>query len=102
MSQAAHQERLMTVIRGPHLSEKAHFAAERNQVVLKVRPDATKKEIADAVKLLFEVDVESVQTVNVKGKNKRFQMTKGRRKNWKKAYVRLAEGSSLEEFFGGE
>jgi large subunit ribosomal protein L23 len=92
----------MTVIRGPHLSEKAHFAAERNQVVLKVRTDATKKEIAEAVKLLFEVDVESVQTVNVKGKTKRFQTTQGRRKNWKKAYVRLAEGSSLEEFFGGE
>jgi len=102
MSRAAHQERLMTVIRGPHLSEKAHFAAERNQVVLKVRTDATKKEIAEAVKLLFEVDVESVQTVNVKGKTKRFQTTQGRRKNWKKAYVRLAEGSSLEEFFGGE
>ncbi len=102
MSQAAHQERLMTVIRGPHLSEKAHFAAERNQVVLKVRPDATKKEIAQAVELLFEVKVEDVQTVNVKGKKKRFQMTQGRRKNWKKAYVRLAEGSSLEEFFGGE
>ena len=102
MSQAAHQERLMTVIRGPHLSEKAQFAAERNQVVLKVRTDATKKEIAQAVEMLFEVKVDDVQTVNVKGKNKRFQMTKGRRKNWKKAYVRLAEGSSLEEFFGGE
>ena len=102
MSQAAHQERLMTVIRGPHLSEKAHFAAEKNQVVLKVRTDATKKEIAQAVELLFEVQVEAVQTVNVKGKTKRFQMTRGRRNNWKKAYVKLAEGSSLEEFFGGE
>ena len=102
MSIAANQEKLMTVIRGPHLSEKAHFAAEKNQVVLKVRPDATKKEIKQAVEMLFEVSVESVTTVNVKGKNKRFQMTKGRRKDWKKAYVRLAEGSSLEEFFGGE
>jgi large subunit ribosomal protein L23 len=102
MSLASHQERLMTVIRGPHLSEKAHFAAEKNQVVLKVRTDASKKEIAQAVTLLFEVEVESVKTVNVKGKNKRFQQTKGRRNNWKKAYVRLAEGSSLEEFFGGE
>ena len=92
----------MTVIRGPHLSEKAHFAAEKNQVVLKVRTDASKKEIAQAVTLLFEVEVESVKTVNVKGKNKRFQQTKGRRNNWKKAYVRLAEGSNLEEFFGGE
>ena len=102
MSQAAHQERLMTVIKGPHLSEKAHFAAENNQVVLKVRTDATKKEVAQAVELLFEVDVDSVQVVNVRGKNKRFQMTRGRRNDWKKAYVRLAEGSSLEEFFGGE
>ena len=102
MSLASHQERLMTVIRGPHLSEKAHFAAEKNQVVLKVRTDASKKEIAQAVTLLFEVEVESVTTVNVKGKTKRFQQTKGRRNNWKKAYVRLAEGSSLEEFFGGE
>ncbi len=59
MSQAAHQERLMTVIRGPHLSEKAHFAAEKNQVVLKVRTDATKKEIQQAVELLFEVQVEN-------------------------------------------
>ena len=77
-------------------------SAEKNQVVLKVRTDASKKEIAQAVTLLFEVEVESVKTVNVKGKNKRFQQTKGRRNNWKKAYVRLAEGSNLEEFFGGE
>ncbi len=102
MSQAAHQERLMTVIRGPHLSEKAHLAAEKNQVVLKVRTDATKKEIRQAVELLFEVKVDAVQVVNVKGKTKRFQQAKGRRANWKKAYVSLAEGSSVEEFFGGE
>ena len=102
MSHAAHRERLMTVIRGPHLSEKSHLAAEQNQVVLKVRDDATKKEIRQAVELLFEVQVEGVQVVNVKGKNKRFQQKKGRRKDWKKAYVRLAEGANLEEFFGGE
>ena len=102
MSQALHQERLMTVIRGPHLSEKAHLAAEKNQVVLKVRTDATKKEIKQAVELLFEVAVEGVQVVNVKGKTKRFQQRQGRRANWKKAYVKLAEGSSVEEFFGGE
>ena len=102
MSQALHQERLMTVIRGPHLSEKAHLAAEKNQVVLKVRTDATKKEIKQAVELLFEVKVEGVQVVNVKGKNKRFQQRPGRRSDWKKAYVKLAEGSSVEEFFGGE
>ena len=101
MSQAAHQERLMTVIRGPHLSEKAHFAAENNQVVLKVRKDATKAEIRQAVELLFEVQVDDVTVVNVKGKAKRFGMTRGQRSDWKKAYVRLAEGNALD-FLSGE
>lgn len=102
MSAAAHQERLMTVIRGPHMSEKSHMAAESNQVVLKVRTDATKAEIRQAVELLFEVDVENVTVVNVKGKNKRFGMTRGRRNDWKKAYVRLAEGSEIETLLGTE
>lgn len=102
MSTAARQERLMTVIQGPHLSEKAHIASESNQVVLKVRKDATKSEIRQAVELLFEVGVDDVKVVNVKGKNKRFGRTLGRRPDWKKAYVRLAEGSSLENILGGE
>ncbi len=102
MSIAAHQERLMTVIRGPHLSEKSHMAAEKNQVVLKVRTDATKTEIKQAVEFLFEVKVDNVQVVNVKGKTKRFGQIKGRRSDWKKAYVRLAEGSSLESFLGAD
>ena len=102
MSRALRQERLLTVIRGPHLSEKAHMAAEHNQVVLKVRTDATKKEVAQAVELLFEVKVDAVQVVNVNGKSKRFQATKGKRADWKKAYVKLADGSSVEELFGTE
>ncbi|MDH5584352.1 MAG: 50S ribosomal protein L23 [Gammaproteobacteria bacterium] len=97
-----HQERLLTVIKGPHLSEKAHVAAESNQIVLKVRTDATKREVAQAVELLFEVKVESVQVVNVKGKTKRFQQTKGRRADWKKAYVKLPDGTAVEELFGTE
>jgi large subunit ribosomal protein L23 len=101
MSQAAHQERLMTVIRGPHLSEKSHIAAENNQVVLKVRKDATKAEIRQAVELLFEVEVARVSVVNVKGKAKRFGTSRGQRADWKKAYVRLAEGNALD-FLGGE
>ena len=101
MSRTAHQERLMTVIRGPHLSEKSHIAAENNQIVFKVRPDATKSEIRQAVELLFEVDVADVTVVNVKGKAKRFGMSRGQRSNWKKAYVKLAEGSQLD-FLGGE
>ena len=101
MSTTAHQERLMSVIRGPHLSEKSHFAAERNQVVFKVRKDATKAEIRKAVELLFEVKVEEVTVLNVKGKTKRFGITRGTRSDWKKAYVRLAEGSQLD-FLGAE
>ena len=102
MSQALHQERLMTVIRGPHLSEKSHLAAESNQVVLKVRVDATKREIRQAVEMLFEVEVDNVTVVNVKGKSKRFGQTRGRRNDWKKAYVRLAEGSNIETLLGTE
>lgn len=102
MSRALHQERLLTVIQGPHMSEKSHIAAEHNQVVLKVRTDATKKEVKQAVELLFEVKVDGVQVVNVKGKTKRFQQTAGRRPDWKKAYVKLADGTSIEELFGTE
>ena len=101
MSSAMHQERLMTVLEGPHLSEKSHIAAENNQVVFKVRTDATKAEIKQAVELLFEVTVENVTVANYQGKRKRHGMTRGRRANWKKAYVRLAEGSQIE-FLGGE
>jgi large subunit ribosomal protein L23 len=101
MSHASQQERLMTVIRGPHLSEKSHISAENNQVVFRVRHDATKAEIRQAVELLFEVDVDKVTVVNVKGKVKRFGRTLGRRADWKKAYVKLAEGSQLD-FLGGE
>ena len=102
MSNAAHQERLMTVIRGPHISEKSHRMAEMNQVVLKVRTDATKKEIRQAVELLFEVEVDNVTVVNVQGKTKRFGMTRGRRNDWKKAYVSLAEGSQIDALLGTE
>ncbi len=102
MTIAARQERLMTVIRGPHVSEKTHMAAENNQVVLKVRVDASKSEIRQAVELMFEVEVEGVTVVNVKGKTKRFGQTRGRRNDWKKAYVRLAEGSQIETLLGTE
>jgi len=101
MSIAAHQERLMTVLKGPHLSEKSHMAAERNQVVFKVSTNATKPEIKAAVELLFEVKVVDVQVMNYQGKIKRHGQTQGRRASWKKAYVRLAEGSQID-FLGGE
>ena len=102
MSRALHQERLMTVIQGPHLSEKSAIAAESsNQVVFKVRTDASKTEIRQAVELLFDVKVEGVSVVNVKGKVKLFGRVQGRRSDWKKAYVRLAEGSEID-FLGAE
>ena len=101
MSAAVRQERLLTIIQGPHLSEKAHIAAGNNEAVFKVRTDATKTEIRQAVELLFDVSVEGVQVVNYRGKNKRFGQTRGRRNDWKKAYVRLAEGSQID-FLGAE
>ena len=101
MSRALHQERLMTVIQGPHLSEKSAIAAENgNQVVFKVRPDASKTEIRQAVELLFDVKVEGVSVVNVKGKVKRTVRGMSRKKDWKKAYVRLQEGHDID-FAGG-
>jgi len=96
MSVTTHQERLMTVLQGPHLSEKSHLAAERHQVVFKVRPDASKTEIKQAVELLFEVSVTGVTVMNYAGKIKRHGQSSGRRAAWKKAYVRLAEGSHID------
>jgi large subunit ribosomal protein L23 len=96
------RERLMNVLLEPHVSEKATLAAERaNQVVFKVRTDATKAEIREAVEHLFEVKVENVQVVNQQGKAKRFGQMRGRRSDWKKAYVRLAEGQDID-FLGAE
>lgn len=91
------KERLMTLLLGPHVSEKSTRAAELdNQVVFKVRRDATKPEIAQAVELMFEVQVKGVQVVNHRGKQKRFGARFGRRSDWKKAYVTLAEGQNID------
>ncbi len=101
MSSKQHQERLLTVILGPHVSEKATDLAERGQVVFRVRTDATKPEIREAIETLFEVSVESVHTVNQAGKVKRHGRSMGQRSAWKKAYVRLAEGHDID-FLGAE
>ena len=102
MSRTHHEERLMTVLKGPHLSEKTTIAAElNNQVVFKVRTDATKEEIRQAVELLFEVSVDDVQVVNCRGKIKRHGLNWGQRAAWKKAYVTLAEGNTID-FLGME
>ena len=102
MSTVASQERLMQVILGPHVSEKSTAAAQgSNQVVFRVRRDATKPEIRRAVEFLFEVKVASVATVRAPGKAKRFGTRKGQQSSWKKAYVRLAPGQDLD-FVGAE
>ena len=96
------QERLMNVLLEPHVSEKSTIAGDKaNQIVFKVMPDATKSEIKHAVELLFEVKVDDVQVANVKGKTKRTQTGVGRRKDWKKAYIRLQEGQDIN-FLGAE
>ena len=102
MSGQLNKERLMTVLVGPHVSEKTSTISERhNQVCFKVRRDSTKKEIAQAVELMFEVKVDGVTTVNVRGKAKRFGQTMGKRADWKKAYVSLAEGHDID-FLGAD
>ena len=95
------KERLMKVLLSPIVSEKSAMAADKaNQFAFKVLTDATKPEIAQAVELMFDVKVEQVRTVNMKGKQKRFGAMLGRRNNWKKAYVRLQEGYDID-FAGG-
>jgi large subunit ribosomal protein L23 len=88
---------LLKVLAAPHVSEKSTMATEANNtLVFKVVVDATKAEIKAAVEKLFEVEVKKVNTLNVKGKAKRTGMRMGKRKDWKKAYVTLAEGQSLD------
>jgi len=96
------QERLMKVLLAPHVSEKSTYSAEAsNQYVFKVTQDATKREIQGAVEKLFEVGVDKVRVVNMKGKTKRFGRHMGRRGDWKKAYITLKAGQELD-LMGGE
>lgn len=91
------QERLLNVIRAPHISEKSAMATElANQYVFKVATDATKPEIKAAVESVFSVTVESVKVVNQKGKVRRTRTGPGRRNDWKKAYVSLADGQQID------
>jgi large subunit ribosomal protein L23 len=95
------QGRLAQVLVAPIVSEKATTVGEKhNQVLFKVLRDATKPEIKAAVELMFNVKVASVQTVNQKGKVKRFGNRIGRRDHVKKAYVSLQPGQELN--FSGE
>jgi large subunit ribosomal protein L23 len=96
------EERLLKVILGPHMSEKASIAAEkRREYVFEVISDASKPEIKGAVELLFSTLVQAVRIVNVKRKPKRFGQIQGRSKAWKKAYVTLQPGKEIS-FAGGQ
>ena len=89
-------DQLMNVVLAPVVSEKSTFVADKNrQYVFRVADHATKPEIKAAIELMFKIKVENVTVLNVHGKDRRFGRTIGRRRNWKKAYVRLAEGQEI-------
>jgi len=89
-------ERLMNVVLAPVVSEKSTLVADKNrQYVFRVADDATKPQVKAAIELLFKTKVQSVTVLNVKGKERRFGRFMGRRRNWKKAYVRLAAGQEI-------
>ena len=91
------QERLLQILRAPHVSEKTNRLTERhNQVVFEVLCDATKPEIKSAVEMLFNVKVRGVTVLNGKGKRKRFGGRIGQRSDWKKAYVSLEAGHEID------
>lgn len=91
-------ERMYSIILGPHVSEKTTLMGERrNQYTFKVVRNASKPEIREAVEKIFNVVVEDLQVLNVKGKTKRTSRGKLRhRSDWKKAYVRLGEGHQID------
>lgn len=91
------KEKLMKVLLEPRITEKSTLVAEQHkQFVFKVANDATKPDIKQAVELMFEVEVASVQVMNVKGKSKGFRQSVGKRSDWKKAYVKLKPGFDID------
>ena len=91
------REQLMNVLISPHVTEKTATAMQNhNQYTFRVQKHATKTDIKAAVELMFEVKVDSVQVLNAAGKAKRFGGRQGRRSDFKKAYVRLAAGQTID------
>lgn len=94
--------RLVNLVLAPHVSEKATRIAESDrQIAFRVRRDASKPEIRRAVETLFEVEVAAVTTVNQRGKRRGSGARRGRRSDWKKAYVTLKPGHDID-FAGAE
>ncbi|MCY4421000.1 MAG: 50S ribosomal protein L23 [Gammaproteobacteria bacterium] len=91
------EERLLTVLLGPHISEKtADGADKRNQHVFRVMRNARKSEIKAAVEKLFEVKVAAVNTISMQGKRKNFNRRPGKRADWKKAIVTLEADNDID------
>jgi large subunit ribosomal protein L23 len=91
------REQLMNVLLAPHVTEKTSLAMQNsNQYVFRVRRQATKIDIKQAVELMFDVKVKSVQVLNEPGKTRRFGRIEGRTQDWKKAYVSLAQGQTID------
>jgi large subunit ribosomal protein L23 len=90
---------IYSIIKKPHVTEKTSLGSEEtNTLAIVVDREANKIEIKQAVETLFKVKVESVRTINVAGKVKRFGRNYGKHSNWKKAYVTLQQGQSLDFF----
>lgn len=91
------REQLINVLLAPHVTEKTSLAMQNsNQYTFRVRRDATKPDIKQAVELMFGVKVKGVQVVNEPGKTRRFGRHVGRTQDWKKAYVSLAPGQTID------
>ena len=91
------REQLMSVLIAPHVTEKTSLAMQNhNQYTFRVRRDATKTDVKKAVELMFDVKVAGVQVVNETGKQRRFGRIAGRTQDWKKAYVSLTPGQTID------
>ena len=91
------REQLMSVLIAPHVTEKTSLAMQNhNQYTFRVRREASKTDIRKAIELMFDVKVTSVQVVNEPGKVRRFGRSVGRTQDWKKAYVSLSAGQTID------
>jgi large subunit ribosomal protein L23 len=91
------QERIFQILKSPHISEKSAVLGDNaNQAVFRVATDAKKTEIKAAIEQLFDVKVAAVRTVNMKGKTKRQGARRGKRSDWKKAYISLEQGHEID------
>ena len=90
------RQQMYDIVRSPVITEKSTMGSEHNQVTFRVPLDADKRSVKAAIEGLFKVKVEAVNTIRVKGKLKRFRGELGRRSDYKKAIVTLAEGSKID------